>query len=155
MNNKANRYNQEKLQWSLVDFNSFEDMVKVLEFGANKYDAFNWTKGLTTQSICESMLRHTFAFMSGEDKDKESGLSHVGHIQCNAMFLAYMLKNKPEFDNRFNKTNNMEIQENITNTEASIIKVQEEIHQLLDKITAKLQSLNSKIDYLLELNKSA
>lgn len=97
---KAKRYNDNKLKWSLVDFKSLEDMVRVLEFGCKKYDEFNWQKGLTTKSICESMLRHLFSYLNGEDKDEESGISHIGHIQCNTMFLSYMMNNKPEMDNR-------------------------------------------------------
>ena len=101
---KGTRYNKGKLRWSLVDFKSLEDMVKVLEFGASKYEDFNWTKGLKTTEICESLLRHLFAYLDGEDVDKESNCSHVGHILCNAMFLNYMTKNKPDFDTRRVKT---------------------------------------------------
>ena len=91
---KADRHNTGKLKWSLVEFSSLEDMVRVLEFGAEKYSPDNWKKGLDQKEIVESMLRHIFAYMRGEKMDPESGLPHVGHIQCNAMFLAYM-DNKP------------------------------------------------------------
>lgn len=101
MTEQALRYNDGKCSWGLVDFQSLEDMVKVLEFGAKKYDAHNWKKGMPIVEVMESMLRHSFAFLNGEDNDPESGLSHLGHIQCNAMFLAYIMKHKPEFDNRF------------------------------------------------------
>lgn len=100
----ADRFNTDKLKWSLVDFKSLEDMVRVLEFGAKKYDTDNWKKGLPTKEIVESMLRHIYAYLDGEDLDPESGLPHIGHIQCNALFLSYMSKNKPEFDNRGSKT---------------------------------------------------
>jgi hypothetical protein len=113
---KADRYNDSKLKWSLVDFDSLEEMVKVLEFGIEKYEIDNWKLGMPTLEICESMLRHLFAYMRGENSDSESGLSHIGHIMCNAMFLSYMEKNKPEMDNRrikFKKiTNDNEQKEN-------------------------------------------
>lgn len=32
------------------------------------------------------------ALMDGELDDKESGLPHMGHIQCNAMFYNYCLQ---------------------------------------------------------------
>lgn len=96
----ADRFNEGKLKWSLIDFESFEDMVRVLEFGTEKYGVDNWKKGLPTKEIVESMLRHTFAYLNGENLDPESGFSHIAHIQCNAMYLAYMNKHKPEFDNR-------------------------------------------------------
>lgn len=103
---KALRHNKGKAQWSLVDFESFEDMVKVLEFGANKYEAHNWKKGHYTTKLCESLMRHLFAYLSGEDVDPESGCSHIGHIQCNAMFLAYSAKHHPDLDDRYTPEKN-------------------------------------------------
>jgi hypothetical protein len=94
----ALRYNQDKLNWSLVDFESLEPMVKVLEFGAKKYSPNNWKKGLPYSSTLNSLLRHVFCLMKGEELDKESGLPHIGHIQCNAMFLAHAMKNHVNLD---------------------------------------------------------
>ena len=99
----ALRYNNGKRRWALVDFESIEPMVEVLEYGCKKYEAFNWMKGHPTTDLCESLLRHVYAYLRGEDNDPESGISHIGHIQCNAMFLAYVMKNKPELDNRFKR----------------------------------------------------
>lgn len=96
----GDRDNNGKPQWSLVDFESFEEMVRVLEFGTKKYAPNNWKKGLPTNQICESVLRHIFAFMRGENLDPESGLNHIAHAQANLMFLQWMLKHKPELDNR-------------------------------------------------------
>lgn len=104
--NGGMRFNKGKPRWGLVPQSALLPMVEVLEFGANKYDAWNWTKGLSVVEICESMKRHLDAFMEGEDNDKESGISHVGHIQCNALFLSWMLKNKPEFDDRWKENKN-------------------------------------------------
>lgn len=101
MGDLADRFNEGKVRWGLVDFQSLEPMVKVLEFGATKYDDHNWKKGLPTVEICESLIRHLTSYLAGEDIDPESGLSHIGHIQCNAMFLAYMDKHKPELDKRY------------------------------------------------------
>ena len=95
---KALRYNEGKPRWSLVDFKSLEGMVRVLEFGADKYDKDNWKKGEHTSKICESLLRHLFAHMSGKRIDEESGLSHIDHVACNVMFLSYMTNQKSEFD---------------------------------------------------------
>ena len=99
----ATRHNEGKLKWSLVDFDSLSPMVSVLAFGAKKYEIDNWKKGLYTTEVCESLLRHIFAYLNGEDSDPESELSHIGHIQVNAMFLGYMDKNMKEFDDRRGK----------------------------------------------------
>ena len=95
--NKALRYNAGKLKWSLIDFKSLEPMIEVLEFGAQKYSANNWKKGLLTSEICESMIRHLVEYMSGNKIDSESGKSHIGHILCNAMLLSHM-DGKNEFN---------------------------------------------------------
>lgn len=95
------RFNEGKLNWTLVDFESFEPMVRVLEFGAKKYAAHNWKKGLPVTKTIESLLRHTFALLNGEDNDPESNLPHIGHIQCNVMFLSYMLRRRPDLDDRY------------------------------------------------------
>lgn len=95
---RGDRFNDGKLKWSLVDFESLEGMVKVLENGCRKYAKNNWKKGMPVSEVAESMMRHTFALLKGELKDKESGLDHISHIQCNAMFIDYILRNKPEFN---------------------------------------------------------
>ena len=96
---QALRYNEGKLRWSLVDFKSLEDMVKVLEMGAIKYSEDNWKKGLPTKEILDSTMRHLVSLMNGEFNDKESSLPHIGHLQANLMFLSYMMREKPEFNN--------------------------------------------------------
>ena len=97
---QGDRYNNRKPKWSLVPQSSLLPMVRVLEFGATKYGDYNWAKGLSIRETCESLKRHLDAFMEGEDKDNESGLSHIGHIQCNALFLSWMMENRSDLDDR-------------------------------------------------------
>ena len=89
--NKGLRYNTGKRKWSLVHFKCLEPMIEVLEYGAQKYEPFNWQKGLDEKEILESLQRHLARLFDGEEKDAESGLHHIGHIMCNAMFYSYML----------------------------------------------------------------
>ena len=86
---KGSRHNKDKRKWSLVHYKSLEPLVEVLEFGAKKYAPENWKKGLDKKEILESMMRHLTALMDGEENDKESGLHHIGHLMCNAMFYEY------------------------------------------------------------------
>lgn len=83
------RFNSGKPRWSLVHYKSLEPMIRVLEYGAEKYDDFNWAKGLVPREILECMQRHLAALMDGEELDKESQLYHIGHVMCNAMFYSY------------------------------------------------------------------
>ena len=84
---QAERLNSGKAEYSLLDLKSLEPCVRVLEFGARKYSRDNWKKGMPREKIIDSMMRHLAALIDGEENDPESGLSHIGHIQCNALFL--------------------------------------------------------------------
>jgi len=86
---KALRFNYGKPRWSLVHFKSLTPLVRVLEFGAKKYSRDNWKLGLNKQEILDSAMRHLTALIDGEGIDKESGLSHIGHLMCNCMFYQY------------------------------------------------------------------
>lgn len=97
---QAIKFDDGKVDWSLVPFEALEGMVKVLEFGAKKYAAWNWTEGggFKWTRLVGSCLRHLFAWARGQDNDPESGLSHIYHAQCNLLFLAYYIGNKEKFN---------------------------------------------------------
>jgi hypothetical protein len=101
----AVKFDDGKVDWSLVPFKALEGMVRVLEFGAKKYAAHNWRQGggFKFTRILNSLMRHVFAYAAGEDTDPESGLNHIWHAQCNLLFLAMYISNKEHFtgDDRY------------------------------------------------------
>ena len=99
--NEGSRFNQGKLRWSLVSWSALAPLVRVLMFGAEKYDDHNWRKGLKYTEICESLQRHLNSFLEGEDDDQESKITHVGHILANGMFLSYMSLFRKDLDDRY------------------------------------------------------
>lgn len=102
------RYNKGKVPLSMImeARHALEDLGKVLEFGAVKYERGNWRNGLSHTEITDSLLRHLTAYLSGEDCDPETDLPHTGHILCNALFLAEMRVTHPELDDRSIKNKN-------------------------------------------------
>lgn len=100
MSEQGTRHNEGKPKWSLVNYNSLVPMIRVLEWGAINYGIDNWKKGLDKKEILESMQRHLASLMDGEELDSQTGLPHMAHIQCNAMFYNYM-KDK---ENELSKT---------------------------------------------------
>ncbi len=90
----ATRADAGKLNWSLMPFDALEEILKVLEFGALKYDGWNFAKGegMKWTRVSNSLVRHLFAWMRGEDNDPESGCSHLGHLGCNVIFLLYYIR---------------------------------------------------------------
>lgn len=97
----AVRFDAGKPRMDLLDAEAMEGIAAVLAFGAQKYAANNWRKGMSWGKTIGSLLRHTARFMAGEDFDKESGLPHVDHIGCNAMFLASYFRRNKNLDDRF------------------------------------------------------
>jgi hypothetical protein len=86
----------------LLSHHFIEGVVStVLAFGAKKYGEHNWRKGISQSRLIGAALRHTFAFLRGEDKDAESGLSHLYHAGCCLMFAAEMLHTRPDLDDRY------------------------------------------------------
>jgi len=85
-----------KIRLELIDPAFVNGIGSVLTFGAEKYDAYNWQKAdeAGIERIKGALLRHQMAYMSGERIDPETGLSHLYHIGCNAMFLDYFDRNR-------------------------------------------------------------
>ena len=59
----------------------------VLAFGARKYAAHNWRKGLPYSELGRAALGHVSLWLDGESTDPESGLPHLAHAACCIAFL--------------------------------------------------------------------
>lgn len=96
------RYNAGKPKLSLVleARHALGGVTAVLEYGLVKYHRANWRKGLTHTELADSLLRHLTAYLSGETEDPETGLPHVDHVLCNALFLSELHRTHPELDDR-------------------------------------------------------
>jgi len=121
------RYNQGKSRVDLLSPLAMMGTAAVLEFGSKKYAEGNWQKGISWRATIGCLLRHTFKFMMGEDMDPESGLPHVDHIACNAMFLQEYFRTRKSFDDRL-KTE-VEPSEVEPSVEAGRKRMMEEIEQ--------------------------
>jgi hypothetical protein len=78
---------QDKPRLELLSTAALLEISKVLAFGAKKYSAHNWRGGFDWSRLYGAALRHLLAHMDGEDKDSETGLSHLAHLGCCVMFL--------------------------------------------------------------------
>jgi len=89
-----------KLRYDLLSVYALEQWAAVSTFGATKYDDNNWRKGLKWGRVFGALMRHAWAFWRGEDKDSETGLSHLAHAMwCCATLLEYT-RTHPELDDR-------------------------------------------------------
>lgn len=84
-----------KLQWSLMPFEQLEDVVRVLMYGAKKYERDNWKKCDDINRYKDSLMRHVTAYLEGNKFDNGPGgdnLHHLAHAICNCLFILYFDK---------------------------------------------------------------
>jgi len=96
------KYDADKPRPELIPPEALEEIAKVLAFGADKYAAGNWAtgNGFAWSRLYGALLRHLYAWARGEDKDPESGLSHLAHAGCMLVFLIAHVRRKHGADDR-------------------------------------------------------
>jgi hypothetical protein len=82
------KYDNDKPRWDLLPMGPVEEVVKVLTYGARKYDDENWRKVDNQRSrYYAAAMRHIVAWWRGEKLDPETGYSHLAHAMCCLIFL--------------------------------------------------------------------
>ena len=90
-----------KTRFDLVPFAALGEIADVLAYGAGKYEANNWARGTEWSRYFAALCRHVFAWWSGEDRDPETGFSHLAHAGCCLLFLMEYQRNHWGRDDRF------------------------------------------------------
>lgn len=81
------KHDQQKIRWDLVPYDAVNEIAKVLTFGAEKYEARNWEKGMNWSRAFGALQRHLTRWFHGQDKDKETRLTHLANAGCCLFFL--------------------------------------------------------------------
>jgi Domain of unknown function (DUF5664) len=89
-----------KTRWDLLPYDALDEIAKVLTDGANQYGDRNWEKGFPWTAVFASLMRHTSAWMLGEDICPKSGRPHLAHAGCNVLFLLTFYLRKTGTDDR-------------------------------------------------------
>jgi len=100
-NNTGVKHDQGKPATELLSPIALIEISKVMEYGSRKYAAHNWRKGIAWSRLLGAALRHLLAFLGGQDKDPETGLSHLSHLGCCVMFLLEYEVTHKELDDRY------------------------------------------------------
>jgi hypothetical protein len=98
------KHDSNKPPMNLLSREALEQTAMVMGFGKEKYAAHNWRNGFAWSRPLSAAMRHLMAFNDGEDKDPESGLSHLAHAACCIMFLLEFEKTHQHLDDRFKPT---------------------------------------------------
>ena len=90
-----------KLPMHLLPPELLTEVSAVLDFGAKKYAPRNWEKGIVYSRVFSATMRHLWAWWRGEDRDAETGLSHLAHAGCCVAFLiAFEKRGHVDLDDR-------------------------------------------------------
>jgi len=94
---------EEYRDWAMIEESltliSFHGICEVFHYGAQKYAAWNWAKGMAWSVPMACIKRHIEAVvLDGEAIDAESGLPHMAHVGCNLVMLLHYRTTFPEGD---------------------------------------------------------
>lgn len=82
-----------KTPYELLPYWYLEGTARILAFGAGKYDAWNWYKGMAWGRVFGALMRHLWSWWwahvrgVGAAIDRETGMSHLWHAGCCLAFL--------------------------------------------------------------------
>lgn len=91
---KGVKFDVGKRLWRLFRLKDFEPAVRAGEFGAKKYDLYNWQSVDDSQRYEDALLRHLCAYQEGALTDPESGLPVLAHLAWNALVLCWFDRKK-------------------------------------------------------------
>ena len=89
---KGIKYDDFKLDWTLLPFKSVVEVIKVLMCGACKYSRDNWKKVPELRyRYKKALMRHATNYaLKDEMLDEDYKLHHLAHLICCALFLIWL-----------------------------------------------------------------
>lgn len=99
----GNKNDGVKADLGLIPLEALEECAKAFMYGEKKYHRYNFTKGISVNRLLAAALRHINQSIWESEKDDESGDNHLGHALASLSMAVYMIKNRPDLDDRFIK----------------------------------------------------
>jgi hypothetical protein len=80
-----------KGRYDLISTVGMKRLARLYERGAIKYDDNNWQKGQPVSRFMDSLIRHAFNYLEGEDTE-----DHLAAVAWNAFAAMHMEEKLPE-----------------------------------------------------------
>ena len=88
---------QGKIRPNLLPITELKEVIRVFEFGVEKYSINNWKHVKDPiNEYSNALSRHLLDYLEGEKKASDSNLPHLAHICANALILMWFENNKEE-----------------------------------------------------------
>jgi len=102
---EGTKYDEGKLRWDLIPFDALEETVKVYTSGAQKYDDWNWAKGIKFHRVFRALMSHLMKWWwhKRDINEEDFGCHHLAHVAWNALALLHYALNYErykEYDDR-------------------------------------------------------
>jgi len=97
------KHDSQKIPLELLPSEALFEIGKVLQAGKEKYGTANWAQGIEISRLLGAAMRHIAQFNGGEDFDEETKTLHIANAACNLLFAIWMMKNRPDLDDRWDK----------------------------------------------------
>lgn len=95
------KHDHDKADMSLLSSTALTKVAQVMTFGKRKYSAHNWRGGFAWSRPLAAALRHIVSYIGGEDKDPETGVSHLAHACCCLFFVLEFEETHKDLDDRY------------------------------------------------------
>lgn len=89
-----------KGRYDLITPVGLRRLAELYERGAVKYGDRNWEKGQPISRFLDSMIRHTFNYLEGENSE-----DHLAAVVWNAMSIMHMEEKMPEMNDLDSRKN--------------------------------------------------
>lgn len=83
------KFDNDKIDYTLLPFEALDEVVKVLMHGCKKYSKNNWKFVEPSDRYIKASFRHLISYNKGEKFDKETNLHHLAHATCCMLFKIY------------------------------------------------------------------
>jgi len=99
----AVKHDNGKPSMALLPSKSLRGIAEAFTYGESKYHAYNYKtgQGLDWDRPFSATMRHLSQWNDGEDRDSDSGLSHLKHAGAAIMMLIDLVESNIGKDTRF------------------------------------------------------
>ena len=82
------KHDEDKADLALIPEAALIAAAQAFMVGEKKYGRYNYELGLEASRVAAAMIRHSYAWLRGEEKDPKDGQPHLGSvIACAAILL--------------------------------------------------------------------
>lgn len=97
------RKGKKRARFDLIPAGALWKVAEVYGLGADKYEDWNWRKGMDWSLPLAALERHLYQFKGGEDYDSENGQAHLASVVFHALTLLTYMDEQPDYDDRWKR----------------------------------------------------